>query len=156
MTRVREMTTNEVREFIRANSSGILALAENGRAYCVPMYYAYDGRDVYFHTREGLKEKYAAATEEACFTIVRATATDIWASVQVFGDLEQVPPSLRAQDALLRVPYPPDWGETVHGEPLRRGHDIILYKLRVRRTSGRHSDAAPISAEEREIAYGGM
>lgn len=153
---MREMTQAELRQFIRSNSTGVLGLADNGRAYCIPLYYAYDGRDLYFHARPGLKQKYALATTEACLAIVRATAPEVWASVQVFGEIERIEPSLQAQDALLRVPLPPDWGETPRGEPRRSAKDVALYRLRARRVSGRYSDAAPESAEEREIAFGGM
>lgn len=153
---MREMSPAEANQFIRANRAGVLGLADGGRAYCIPLYYAYDGRDIYFQSRPGLKQKYAVATKEACFTIVRATTPDTWASVLVFGDLERIEPSLAAEDALLRVPLPPDWGETSLGEPERHDRDVALYRLRARRTTGRYSDAAPQSPEEREIAFGGM
>lgn len=153
---MREMTPPEISQFIKNNRTGVLGLADGGRAYCIPLYYAYDGKDVYFHTRPGLKQRYAVATSEACLAIVRATTPDSWASVQVFGDLERIEPSLDAMDALLRVPLPPDWGETSRGEPQRHDRDVALYRLDVRRVSGRYSDAAPPSPEEREIAFGGM
>ena len=153
---MREMTPPEASQFLRSNHAGVLALADGGDAYGVPLYYAYDGRDLYFQTRPGLKQRYAVATGEACFTVVRVTAPDSWASVQVFGPLERIEPSLRAQDALLSVPLPPDWGEGPRGEPQRHARDVVLYKLHARRVSGRYSNAAPESPEERELAFGGM
>lgn len=151
---MQEMTPEETREFIRHNRFGVLCLAREGHAYGLPIYYGYDGRDLYFQTRPGAKDAYAEGTADACLTIVRVLNLDEWASVQVFGALERVGNVLPTH-ALLSVPLPPDWGDTPRGEPLRHAGNLVFYRLTPRRVTGRYSRNAPISAEEREIALGG-
>lgn len=151
-----EMRDPEIQEFVQHNRFGVLSLASDARAYGLPIYYGYDGRRFYFQTRPGLKQRYIVGTQEACFTIVRIHSLDEWASVQAFGILERVEGGLAELDALMSVPLPPDWGETPRGEPARHERGIVLYRLTPTRMSGRHSENAPESVEEREIAFGGM
>lgn len=151
-----DMSPEEAREFIRHNKFGVLGLADGGRAYALPLFYGYDGRDIYFQTHHGLKEDYVAATTEACFTIVRVMTLDKWASVQVFGKLEEVPVTEDAMHALMSVPLPPIAGKSELGEPARSDADLVVCRLKPARMSGRYSESAPESPEEREIALGGM
>lgn len=152
---MREMSDQEAREFIRHNRSGILSLARDGTAYGIPLYYGHDGRDFLFQCRPGMKDEMIRHTREACFTIVRIVNLDSWASVQVFGPLERIGKDIPA-GALMSVPFPPEWGETSRGEPRRRESDVTVYRLRPQRITGRYSENAPVSREEREIAFGGM
>lgn len=149
------MTAQDVREFVRHNKMGVLALTKDRKAYAVPLFYGYDGRDFFFQGRPGLKDEFVEATDEACFTIVRARSLDDWASAQVFGRLERVPRASPTH-ALMSVPLPPAWGESEVGEPTREEEDIIVYRLAPTRTSGRYSEAATEAREDREMVFSGM
>lgn len=151
-----EMSLEETRQFIRHNKFGVLGLADGGRAYALPLFYGYDGKDIFFQTVPGLKQKFVRTTEEACFTIVRVMSLDKWASVQVFGALEEVPATERALHALMSVPMPPEWGTSEFGEPARLEEGVVVCRLTASRVTGRYSESAPMSVEEREIALGGM
>lgn len=153
---MKEMQEGEVREFIQHNKFGVLCLTRDAHAYGVPIYYGFDGTRFYFQTRPGLKQRYIVDTQEACFTIVRVHSLDDWASVQVFGRIERLEDGLDAMEALMSVPLPPAWGETPRGEPLRHAEGMVIYCLTPTRVSGRHSEHALDSIEEREIAFGGM
>jgi len=156
---MRAMTDPESREFIAHNKAGVLSLADQGRAYGVPLYYGYDGQAIYFLMRGGLKQQYIRLTGEACFTILRVMGIDDWASVHVFGKLGEVnEPAERiaAQAALMSIPLPPDWGESAFGEPRHQADTTLVYRLTPREISGRYSEPPKRSREEREIALGGM
>src|SRR5688572_8586167 len=104
------MRIEDARELVRQNKFGVLSLAREGEAYGLPLFYAYDGGALYFHTLPGAKLRYVASTREACFTVSVVRSLDEWASVQVFGLLERVdgtPAELAAQHALMTVPLPP-------------------------------------------------
>ena len=47
-------------------------------------------------------------------------------------------------------------GETSRGEPDRHDRDLVTYDLTPTRVSGRYSEHALQSVEEREMALGGM
>jgi nitroimidazol reductase NimA-like FMN-containing flavoprotein (pyridoxamine 5'-phosphate oxidase superfamily) len=153
---MREMRESEIREFIQHNKLGVLCLAKEDRAHGVPLYYGYDGKGFYFQTRPGIKQRFIVETREACFTIASVHALDDWASVQVFGTIQRVEGKLDAMEALMSVPLPPGVGETPRGEPDRHDRGMVVYCLTPTRVSGRHSEHAPQSIEEREIAFGGM
>jgi nitroimidazol reductase NimA-like FMN-containing flavoprotein (pyridoxamine 5'-phosphate oxidase superfamily) len=154
---MRNMTDQETREFLAHNKFGVLSLADQGRAYALPLFYGYDGRDLYVHTRPGLKNQYARMTSEACFTVVRVMGLDDWASVHVFGKLERVGDGserMRAFHALMSVPLPPEFGESAHGEPLRTSDGSVTYRLVVARSYGRYSETP--GRREGDIATRGM
>jgi hypothetical protein len=86
------MDDEEVTERLEANGTGVLSLADGGRAYAVPVNYRY--RDDRLHVRlsdDGNSEKLAfvEATEEACFLLYRGTPPeDAW-SILLTGRLRE-------------------------------------------------------------------
>jgi hypothetical protein len=87
------MRDSEVEEHLRLAPSGVLALADDGRAYAVPVAHAYDGERLYVRlTDDGESEKMAflGTTEEATFVCYGEDGNDSW-SVVVRGGLEEVP-----------------------------------------------------------------
>lgn len=153
------MTESEVRAFLRHNKSGVLSLADEGRAYAVPLFYAYDGRALYFMGREGEKTRFAESTQEACFTVVRTMSLDDWASAQAFGRVERVgtgPDRIAAHAALMAVPLPPEFGESPHGEPARSARHADIYRLTPTRVSGRYSQRHAKAGGNADIATRGM
>lgn len=151
------MDEHEAREFIAHNRFGVLSLADDGRAYGIPLFYAYDGGHIYFHTRPGRKDDYMPRTQEACFTIVRVVTLDDWASVQVLGTLDEVEDERgrdAAVDALLAIPLPPAWGFTQTGEPRRRAAGLRIWRLRVERVAGRLSERPELTEREKTLTYG--
>jgi nitroimidazol reductase NimA-like FMN-containing flavoprotein (pyridoxamine 5'-phosphate oxidase superfamily) len=136
------MAPHEVREFVARNRFGMLGLAAEGNAYVVPLYYGFDGVSVYFSTRPGLKSRFMTTTREACFVIARVVSFDDWASVEVFGRLEEVRAGsglTAAMNALMSVPLPPEWGVSGFGEPRRGDVGAGIYRLVPRDWSGRKS-----------------
>lgn len=137
------MRPEDARHLLRDARVGVLALARDGSAYGLPIYYAFDGRSVYFHTHPGLKSEYLDVTREACLTVVLARSLDEWSSVMVFGRVERVdgtPNELAAMHALMVVPLPPEFGVTERGEPRRGAKNKATYRLVPTRMSGRYSE----------------
>lgn len=154
---MRPMTDQEAREFIKHNRFGLLSLADQGRAYGLPLFYGYDGHALFVHVHPGLKLQFIRTTAEACVTIVRVHSLDDWASVQVFGRLERVgdgPERIVAHQALMGVPLPPEWGESAFGEPRRGPEGAVTFRLVPQRISGRYSQTPGV--REGEIATRGM
>ena len=149
---MRTMEQRDIRELLKANRLGILSLSHDGDSYGLPLFYAYDGRAVYFHTLPGAKIRYLASTREACLTVTTVRTYDEWASVQVFGPIQRVdgtPDELAAMHALMAIPLPPEFGYSPQGEP-RRADAASTYKLNIVRMSGRFSDRHP---EPRSDSY---
>lgn len=146
------------RELLRQNRFGILSLAHERDAYGLPLFYAYDGRAIYFHTLPGAKLRYLASTREACFTVCVVRTVDEWASVQAFGHIERVdgtPREIAGMNALMAMPLPPEFGFGAHGEP-RRADRSAMYKMNLVRISGRFSERHPDAHSTEDIATSGM
>lgn len=136
------MAPEEVRLLLAQARLGHLGLARGGDAYVLPVFFAYDGRHVYFHAHPGMKDDYLAGTDEACLAVTRAESEDVWESVLVFGPVEELTfasDRLAAMDALLAVPEPPLLGTSAHGEPLRSAEGMRFFRLAPAHLTGRKS-----------------
>jgi len=136
------MSGDEAQELLSASMVGHLALARGGEAYAIPLFYAFDGERLYFHSHPGLKDEYLDGTKEACFVVTLFEGPDTWRSVQVFGRIEKATLSddaLAALDALQKVPFPPEFGVDEAGRPKRSHHRMYIWMLAAERMSGRKS-----------------
>ena len=90
------MSEDEIDDFLTEQGTGVLALAERGQAYAVPLSFGYeDGRLFFAFFRFGdepTKEAYAAATDTACLAVYDVESVFRWKSVLAFGPMEQVDP----------------------------------------------------------------
>lgn len=150
------LSETELRRLLGKSRFGHLALAREGRAYCIPLYFGFDGQAFYFHSQPGMKDDFIEATREACFAVESVQTDDDWQSVLAFGPVEECLDDrdrLRAMEVLLSVPMPPAWGVTELEEPKRADRPRRFYKLVPRRLSGRKSTPAP---SQEELALEGM
>lgn len=88
------MTEAEVRAHLQDTLSGVLALADDDRAYAIPVAHAFDGERLYVRlTDDGDSEKirFVEATEDATFVCYGETGNESW-SVLVRGGLREVEP----------------------------------------------------------------
>jgi nitroimidazol reductase NimA-like FMN-containing flavoprotein (pyridoxamine 5'-phosphate oxidase superfamily) len=101
------MEEAEVARRLRETGHGVLALADGGDAYAVPLHYHYDGeRLVIRMSDEPDSEKVARAetTEEATFVVYGVEGEDSW-SVLVRGPLARLEEDL--DDAALNERFAP-------------------------------------------------
>ncbi|MGQ4556249.1 pyridoxamine 5'-phosphate oxidase family protein [Halobellus sp. GM3] len=91
-----EMTDAEIDAFLREQGTGVLALADGGRAYAVPISFGYEaGRAVFAYWQFGAdseKIAYSEATERACLAVYETNTQFDWQSVLAFGPLEELTP----------------------------------------------------------------
>jgi hypothetical protein len=89
------MTDSEVDAFLRAQGTGILALADGGRAYAIPISFGYEtGRAVFAYWQfgpESEKNDYTDATDQACLTVYDVASEREWRSVVARGPLRELP-----------------------------------------------------------------
>jgi len=89
------MDEAEIADFLTDQGTGVLALADGGRAYAIPISFGYEGGSAYFgYFRFGAdseKERYSEATERACLTVYEIEDQFDWRSVLAFGGLRELP-----------------------------------------------------------------
>lgn len=88
------MTDSEVDAFLREQGTGILALADGGRAYAIPISFGYEtGRVVFAYWQfdsESRKAEYTDATDRACLTVYDVASEREWQSVIALGPLREL------------------------------------------------------------------
>lgn len=140
--RMKALDHDACRAFLRAHRVGTMALAKGGEAYAFPLYYAFDGDALFFHSRRGRKEEFLDATTRACFLVVDVKSDDDWTSVQARGRVERVATNTdadRAFQAIAENPFPPAFGLNFAGQPRRSGKDAFLWMMRPDEVAGRES-----------------
>jgi uncharacterized protein len=88
----------DVIEALQTNDVGVLALANDGAAYAVPVSFHFDGSSLYLRLADdGLSKKaaYVSETSEACFVIYGVEPPDGSWSVVITGLLRELPDSER-------------------------------------------------------------
>ena len=88
------MTDAEVDGFLTEQGTGVLALADAGSAYAIPISFGYEtGRVVFAYWQfgaESLKREYTDATERACLTVYDVTSASEWRSAIARGPLREL------------------------------------------------------------------
>lgn len=137
-----DMSVDKAKEVLATSRLGVLAYAEGGLSYAVPLYFGFDGDDVYFHCHPGLKDEFMSRTEEACLVVLHVESENVWESVQVFGPVEKLTLSddlQTAKSALYSVPFPPAAGSFPGGTPRRMQEGVYYARLRPARIAGKYS-----------------
>ena len=84
------MAPAEMHALLQRESFGHLGCARGGRPYVVPMHYAYDGKDLFFFTTEGMKTQFINDNPQVCLQVEEVKDSTHWRSVMLNGKAEQI------------------------------------------------------------------
>lgn len=87
------------------------------RIYVVPMSYAFDGKDIYAHTYEGLKTEAMRSHPHVCFEVDDIRNMGNWQSVIAWGKFEEIKSTeerIKAIRLLMSRPLPVISSATTH------------------------------------------
>src|SRR5216684_3542927 len=90
MLKVEDMTATEMHALLQSATFGHLGCAREGRPYVLPMHYAYDGKELYFFTTEGMKTQFIGANPQVCLQVEEVTDSSHWRSVMVIGRAQRL------------------------------------------------------------------
>jgi nitroimidazol reductase NimA-like FMN-containing flavoprotein (pyridoxamine 5'-phosphate oxidase superfamily) len=141
---VKELDEPTARAFLGSHRFGVMALAREGEAYTVPLFYAYDGLALFFHSRHGEKDEFLAGTRQACFVVVDYQGDSDWTSVEARGPVHRVQTNSEADRAFKAIsenPFPPEFGVDSHGRPERSGKNAYLWMMTPEQVTGRSSQS---------------
>src|SRR5260370_32036039 len=122
-------------------SFGHLGCARDGRPYVVAMNYAYDGKELYFFTTEGMKTQFIQTNPQVCLQVEEITDSTHWRSVMVIGRVEELTTSEDIQRAMKLITErnpsltPAIIATQLHA--LGRAVDIALYRITPELIDGR-------------------
>lgn len=137
-----ELTQDEIESLLYHEPIGRIGCATDGRVYVVPISFAYDGKAVYGHSREGRKIAMMRANPNVCFEVEHVDELNRWRSVILWGQYEE----LDGEQA--------DWAMALLSDrlmPALEQHDThgaqhegrlhlepVVYRITVREKSGRY------------------
>ena len=139
---MKEMREDDCQAFLGGRRFGVMSLARQGDAYGLPLFYAYDGYAIFFHSRPGEKDGFLEQTNEGCFVVVEVRSDDDWTSVEARGPVSRVATNAdadRAFKAISNNPFPPEFGIDVRGKPKRSGAESYLWMMKPEKITGRTS-----------------
>ena len=141
MLKVEDMPPAEMHALLQRESFGHLGCARDGRPYVVPMHYAYDGKELYFFTTEGMKTQFIEANPKVCLQVEEITDSTHWRSVMVIGQAEQLTSAEELQRAMkLITERNPSLTPAMSATQLDtwgRAVDIALYRINPELIDGR-------------------
>jgi len=120
-----------------ASSLGRLGCIANGRPYVVPVYYFFDGQDIYIHSLPGLKIEALRSNPAACLQVDQIRDAYHWRSVVATGIYEEIGPDDQEREKILarlyqRLPHL----SPVESRSESPGGELILFRLRIEEITG--------------------
>jgi len=143
MLKVEDMSPEEMHALLRRESFGHLGCARDNRPYVVPMNYAYDGKDLYFFTTEGMKTRFIHANPEVCLQVEEITDTTHWKSVTVSGIAKEITANEEMQQAMkIITAQNPSLTPAISAtqvDSMGRAVDIAIYRITPEVIDGRQT-----------------
>ena len=143
MLKVEDMAPTEMHALLQRQSFGHLGCARDGRPYVVPLNYAYDGKEFYFFTTEGMKTQFIRANPQVCLQVEEVTDSTHWRSVMVIGKAEQITRNEEMQQAMkLITDRNPSLTPAISATQLDtwgRAVDIALFRITPELIDGRET-----------------
>jgi uncharacterized protein len=103
MLKVEDMSPADMHALLRRENFGHLGCSRDSRPYVVPMNYAYDGKELYFFTTEGMKTQFIEANPQVCLQVEEVTDGSHWRSVMVIGRAERLTNTEDTQRAMQLI-----------------------------------------------------
>jgi uncharacterized protein len=155
---IHEMTDLECRQALQHATVGRLACARDNQPYVVPMYFVFDGQQIYAFTTVGQKIECMRANPRVCLEIDERTEHNQWKSVVVFGRYEELPDLPRYEAARIKahelLEKHPMWWEPAYLGAAHRSvphsDEPIFYRIKIDRMTGRRAtpDMAELTVQE--------
>jgi hypothetical protein len=143
------LSPDQIESLLQSEMVGRIGCNANGITYVVPMTYAYDGKYIYGHSREGMKIQLMRANPMVCFEVDRMEAPAKWQSVIVWGRYEELKGEERKQglEKLLSRFSPIETSET--SKPASDGHQSdygppksVVFRIELMEKTGRFEHPA--------------
>lgn len=149
MIEVKNMSSNDVEEFLAGVNYGHLGCSKNDHPYVLPIHYAYDRQTIYIYTTEGKKSEMIDANPEICLQVEKVVDNENWLSVIVVGDAkrlvnaddrEEAYASIAATNPTLTPAISYRWLD----DWVRENKDAeVVYRIDRKTTSGRSAGDVP-------------
>ena len=143
MLKVEDMSPAEMHALLQRESFGHLGCARDNRPYVLPMHYAYDGKELYFFTTQGMKTQYIKSNSQVCLQVEEIKDPTHWKSVMVIGQAVELTSAEETQRAVkLITERNPSLTPAISAtqlDSMGRAVDIALYRITPEIIDGRQT-----------------
>ena len=133
MLKVEDMSPAEMHALLQRESFAHLGCARDNRPYVLPMHYAYDGKELYFFTTQGMKTQYIKANSQVCLQVEEINDSTHWKSVVVIGRANELTSAEETQRAMTLITQSnPSLTPAISAtqlDSMGRAVDITLYRI---------------------------
>jgi len=144
MLKVEDMSPAEMHALLQRGSFAHLGCARDNRPYVLPMHYAYDGKELYFFTTQGMKTQYIKANSQVCLQVEEINDSTHWKSVVVIGRANELTSAEETQRAMKLITQSnPSLTPAISAtqlDSLGRAVDIALYRITPEIIDGRKTN----------------
>ena len=142
------LNSYQIENFLRSEVVGRLGCSSKGTTYIVPIAYIYDGKDIYAHTKEGLKTTMMRQNSNVCFEVDHIYNMSNWQSVILWGKYEELKgkKAEEALQALVNRIHPisssevsvPRHGLERPGAPENPDVKLVVFRIKIEKASGKY------------------
>lgn len=142
-----ELTKEQIDQILNSQAVGRLGCYAQDQIYVVPVTYAYDGKFIYAHSKEGLKINMMRENKDVCFEVDVMENMANWRSVIVWGTYEELHDEVTRSQAmkilenkmkpLLTSETVKPHRQTMAPHVIEKERKSIAYRIRVKRKTGR-------------------
>ncbi|WNH07775.1 pyridoxamine 5'-phosphate oxidase family protein [Thalassobellus suaedae] len=143
-----DLNSKQIEYVLHSLIIGRIGCHADNRTYVVPITYAYDGKHIYGHTKEGLKIKMMRKNPMVCFEVDVMENMSNWRSVIAWGKFEElITPEQRKQGMkiLMDTIMPLMTGETTISHAMSDSHQKsveamkgVVYRVELTKKTGRY------------------
>ncbi|PYS98278.1 MAG: pyridoxamine 5'-phosphate oxidase family protein [Acidobacteria bacterium] len=150
MIEILEMRDDEMYDLLRRIGYGHLACSEADQPYVVPIYFAYDGDQIFIYTTAGKKSEAMNTNPKICLQVEEFLSNSMWKSVIVTGEAYKIADPRERESAVdlirkknpsfmpaLAIKWSNDW--------IRKNVEAI-FRIKITSMTGRMSSEVRITA----------
>lgn len=97
------LTADEIEKLLHKSIVGHIGCTDGKTPYIVPISYAYDGRNIYCHTQEGLKIEIMRKNPFVCFEVEHLQDMANWQTVIAQGEFQELTDPAQQLAALQKL-----------------------------------------------------
>jgi nitroimidazol reductase NimA-like FMN-containing flavoprotein (pyridoxamine 5'-phosphate oxidase superfamily) len=117
-------------------SLGRLGCVAGGEPYIVPVYYVFDGNDIYLHSLPGKKIDALRANPRACLQVDEIENSYHWRSVIAYGIYEEISDEQTRDEILAKLYRRLPHLTPVESKQIESLKEVIVFRIKVDQVTG--------------------
>ena len=157
MLEILEMRSEQVDGLLSQVGYGHLACSRDDQPYVLPIYYTFEGGEIYVYTTAGLKSEIIANNPKVCLQVEEINDDGAWRSVVVMGEAHEVvdPAERDRVIKLIRLSNPnllPALAIKWANDWMRKNTEVV-YRITIRSITGKCTSEIKIAAAKAQPAF---